>query len=63
MVVIPEDKIVAYETPLAPHPKTKIKIGSKIKFKTFVIIRRIVGVLVFPSACKVLVKKFEKRKT
>ena len=59
MAVTPEDKIVAYATPLTPQPKTKMKIGSKIKFNTFVRISNTVGVFEFPSACKVFAKKLE----
>ena len=63
MVVNDEHNMVAYATPRTPQPKTKIKIGSIIKFRIFVKIIIIEGVLEFPSACKVLMNKLEKRKT
>ena len=40
-----------------------MKIGSKIKFRTFVRISNLVGVFEFPSACSVFAKKLEKIKT
>ena len=40
-----------------------MKMGSKIKFKTFVKISNMVGVFEFPSACSVFAKKLEKIKT
>ena len=54
---ISEDKIVAYDAPLIPKSKLKIKIGSKIIFKIFDAIMNMVGVLEFPSDCKVSKKK------
>ena len=48
-----EDKTVAYDAPLTPKFKLKIKIGSRIIFKIFDEIINMVGILEFPSACKV----------
>ena len=54
---INEDKTVAYAAPLTPKFKLKIKIGSNIIFKIFDDIMNMVGILEFPSACKVSEKK------
>jgi hypothetical protein len=54
---INEDRIVAYAAPLTPKFKLKIKIGSNIIFKIFDDIMNMVGILEFPSACKVSEKK------
>nr|WP_296808597.1 hypothetical protein [uncultured Methanobrevibacter sp.] len=54
---ISEDKTVAYDAPLTPKFKLKIKIGSNIIFKIFEDIMNMVGILEFPSACKVSEKK------
>ena len=55
--IIIEDKIVAYAAPLIPKSKLKMKIGSNIIFKIFEAIISTVGVLEFPSACKVSANK------
>jgi hypothetical protein len=50
---ISEDKTVAYDAPLTPKLKLKIKIGSNIIFKIFDDTINMVGIFEFPSACKV----------
>ena len=48
---------MAYDAPLTPKFKLNIKIGSNIIFKIFDNTMNIVGILEFPSDCKVSEKK------
>jgi hypothetical protein len=56
------DNSVAYAAPLIPRLKLKMKIGSKIIFRMFDAIIRMVGVVEFPSACNVSEKTLTKMK-
>ena len=60
---ISEDKTVAYDAPLTPKFKLNIKIGSNIIFKIFDDTMNIVGILEFPSDCKVSEKKLTNMNT
>lgn len=57
------DKTVAYDAPLTPKFKLKMKIGSSIIFKIFDAIINRVGILEFPSDCKVSEKKLTNMNT
>ena len=52
--------IVAKAAPLTPYSKVKIRIGSRIRFKTVPINPIIIGIFVSPSPAKIALKNIEK---